>query len=180
MRIISGKYKGTRLTAPAKLPVRPTTDRAKESLFNILANHFDFGSLEILDLFAGTGNIAFEFVSRGCKKAVCVDVNHHCIRFIGQVAQKLHMPQLQAIRANVSRYINQETDAYDVIFVDPPYYSVKLQDIADKIFERNLLKDGGWLVIEHPALVTLDQLPGFIEKRQYGQSTFSIFMNNKS
>lgn len=175
MRIISGKYKGTRLLAPSKLPVRPTTDRAKEALFNILANHFDFESLEILDLFAGTGNIAFEFVSRGCVKAVCVDSNPHCIRFIGHVAQKLQMLNLEAVKADVLRYIGREPDAYDIIFVDPPYHSGKLQEIIERIFENDLLKDEGWLVIEHPTLITLDQLPHFTEKRRYGQSAFSIF-----
>lgn len=175
MRIISGRLKGIRINPPRNLPVRPTTDLSKESLFNILANEFDFSAISVLDLFAGTGNIAYEFASRGSADITAVDIHYACVRFINETASRLEMTGLKAVKSNVFKFLETETRQFDVIFADPPYDLKNITDIAQMVFRKMLLAEGGWLIIEHSSLVKMDHLPFFREKRQYGQSTFSIF-----
>ena len=175
MRIISGKFGGRRLTPPGKIPARPTTDKAKEALFNILSNRYDLSHLQVLDLFAGTGNISFEFISRGSPDVVAVERNFSSVSFIKRVKEELGAPELQAVRADVFRFLKTDTGRYDLIFADPPYDLHNFADIVHTVLERKLLKKNGCLIIEHSTLVNTGNLPGFREKRQYGQSGFSFF-----
>ncbi|MDC6352059.1 RsmD family RNA methyltransferase [Zeaxanthinibacter sp. PT1] len=176
MRIISGTYKGRRITAPKKLPVRPTTDMAKEALFNILNNRYYFEGLTVLDLFAGTGNISYEFASRGAGPITAVDADYNCVKFIGKTTEELGFP-ISATRADVYQYLERITTTYDVIFADPPY-NMPEEDfgkIAEIIFRKNLLKEEGVLVIEHGKETDLSAIDHFDESRRYGGSVFSFF-----
>ncbi len=175
MRIVSGKYKRRIISPPKNLPVRPTTDMAKESLFNIMANLVDFRSMEVLDLFAGTGNISFEFVSRGCASVTSVDQDFGCVKFIKQISEKLEMHELNVIKQDVFRFINMTKKKYDIIFADPPYKLDNILEISDAVFNKQLIKDGGWLIIEHPKEADFSSKPYFKEHRKYGSVNFSIF-----
>lgn len=176
MRIISGKYKARRINAPKNLPVRPTTDMCKESLFNILNNHFSFNELHILDLFAGTGNISYEFASRGATPIICVDADMGCINFIKKTAAEFDF-DITAIKSDVFTFLSKHNNEYDVIFADPPY-NMELHDfekMITKIFDKQLLQEEGMLVVEHSKNTLLDHLPNFSSSRSYGGSTFSFF-----
>lgn len=175
MRIVSGKYKRRIITPPKNLPVRPTTDMAKESLFNILGNHIDYSGLNVLDLFAGTGNISYEFISRGCGTVTAVDTDFGCVRFIKQTAEKLKMSNLAVIKQDVFRFINMSKRKYDVIFADPPYKLDRFHDIYDMIIGNSMLAENGWMIIEHPKDVDFSGKPYFFEKRKYGSVNFSLF-----
>ncbi|SMC55825.1 RsmD family RNA methyltransferase [Cellulophaga tyrosinoxydans] len=176
MRIISGKHKGRKITAPNKLPVRPTTDMAKEGLFNILNNTYYFNDISVLDLFSGTGNIAFEFGSRGCASITAVDENHGCIKFISETTEKLELP-ISAIKSDVFSYLEKSGSKFDIIFADPPY-DLEFSDfskIPELVFSRGLLLEDGVLVIEHSKHTDLSKLPHFNNQRKYGASVFSFF-----
>lgn len=175
MRIISGTHKGIIINPPKGLPVRPTTDRAKESLFNILENNFNFNELSCLDLFSGTGNIAYEFCSRGATKVMSVDIDFGCVKFIKESIQKQQFNQLTAVKKDVFSFMNQCTEKFDIIFADAPYALDKLPTIPVKVFENQLLTEKGWLIIEHQSNLDLSNQTHFFEKRNYGQSTFSFF-----
>lgn len=176
MRIISGKYKGKRLVAPKKLPVRPTTDFAKEGLFNILGNQYYFDEINVLDLFAGTGNISYEFASRGTLEVTSVDAHYGCVKYINQIAEELDLP-ISTIKSDVFKYLSAASGAYDLIFADPPYAFDKEQfaEIISKIFENNLLKPKGIFILEHPKQTDVTKITGFQESRRYGGSVFSFF-----
>lgn len=176
MRIISGEFKGRRITAPKKLPVRPTTDMAKESLFNILNNSYYFDEISVLDLFAGTGNLSYEFASRGSTQITAVDEDYGCIKFINETAESFNM-SITSIKSDVFKYLEHAKDAHDVIFADPPYELPKEEfaKIAHLIFENKLLKDGGTLVIEHPKYTDLSDLQHFVKSKSYGGNSFSFF-----
>lgn len=145
MRIISGIYKGRTILAPAKLPVRPTTDRAKEALFNYLQHRFDFEEISVLDLFAGTGNISYEFASRGCKNIVSVDQNAGCCRFIKETSDKLGIKTISINQADVFSWLQRNTSTFDLIFADPPYQLDKLKTLPGLIREKQLLHAEGLL-----------------------------------
>lgn len=174
MRIVGGKYRGRHFKAPSQLPVRPTTDLAKEALFNILNNWYDFHDLRVLDLFAGTGNISYEFLSRGVQELTAVDRHPGCIRFI-----KATLGQLQAdasvVKSDVQKYLNTVEGSFDLIFMDPPYGMPGLSALVQTVFERELLSDHGTLVLEHPPQENYEALPHFSEQRRYGSSVFSFF-----
>jgi len=176
MRIISGTHKGRRLQAPKNLPVRPTTDNAKEALFNILNNSYYFNELKVLDLFAGTGNISFEFASRGTPSILCVDAHFGCIKFIHKTAQELKMP-IRTIKKDVFSYLLSTSEAFDIIFADPPYHFEvdQFELIVQTVFDRSLLKLEGVLIIEHPKQTDLSQTENYSESRRYGGSVFSFF-----
>lgn len=176
MRIISGKYKGRRIVAPKNLPVRPTTDLSKESLFNILNHHFNFSQLRILDLFAGTGNISYEFCSRGAESVVAVDADYGCVNFIKQTARSFEM-DITPVKSDVYKFLEKHKSSYDVVFADPPYdFSQKqFEKIVQLVFENELLEETGMIVIEHSAQTNLEHLEHFREKRKYGSSIFSFF-----
>ncbi len=175
MRIISGKYKRRTISPPRNLPVRPTTDMAKESLFNILGNYFDFTGKQALDLFAGTGNISYEFVSRGCKTVTAVDKDYGCTKFINTTGQKLEMVELDVVRFDVFQFLKSTKKKYDIIFADPPYQLTNILEIYKLVFEYNLLNSDGWLIIEHPEEVSFAEAANFYEHRKYGRVNFSFF-----
>lgn len=176
MRIISGKYKGRRLVAPKKLPVRPTTDMAKESLFNILNNHFNFTELKILELFAGTGNISYEFASRGSTPITCVDGDFGCVSFIKKTATEFDF-DITAIKSDAFKFLERCKSSFDIIFADPPYNLTQQQfeSISTLVFENNLLDDEGMLIIEHSKDTKLENMPHFSFSKNYGGTTFSFF-----
>lgn len=175
MRIIGGKLKGLRLNPPAKLPVRPTTDVAKEALFNILFNQFDFENIRVLDLFSGTGNISMEFASRGVPSICSVDRDYGCYNYLKTLAKQYDLPAIKSFKADVFKFLESEKEKYDLIFADPPYDLPQINIIASKIFDHHLLKTDGYLIIEHPSMKKLDNHPNYIEQRQYGSSSFSFF-----
>lgn len=176
MRIISGKYKGRRITAPKKLPVRPTTDLSKESLFNILNHHFNFSELTILDLFSGTGNISYEFASRGSEEITSVDTDFGCVNFIKQTAKEFDM-NINPVKSDVYKFLEKAKTSYDVIFADPPYdfSQEQFEKIAELVFQNDLLNEEGILIIEHSPQTKLEHLPYFSSSRKYGSSIFSFF-----
>lgn len=175
MRIISGTHSGRRLSPPSKLPVRPTTDFAKTGLFNILHNSFDLTQISVLDLFSGTGNISFEFASRGALDIMAVDENHHCIRFITETSRELHLEKIKAERCEVFRFLNHCSGKYDIIFADPPYEMKNTDRIAELIFTNALLASGGWFVLEHSDRISFSGNPHFFDRRKYGDVNFSFF-----
>lgn len=176
MRIISGLYKSRKIIAPKNLPVRPTTDMAKESLFNILNNHYYFDEVAVLDLFAGTGNISYEFASRGAEHITCVDQNYGCIKFINQTSEKFEMP-INTIKSDVFKYLENAKQQIDIIFADPPYNFTEAQfsRIPELVFQNDLLLDEGLLIIEHSKHTNLCHLPYFSYQKHYGGSVFSFF-----
>lgn len=175
MRIIGGSLKGLRLNPPKNLPVRPTTDLAKEALFNILQNKIVFEGVKVLDLFSGTGNIALEFASRGAAEVVCIDRSIHCINYVKDTARQHKLEQIKAFKADVFKYLQLETDQYNLIFADPPYNLNQIPEIPKIIFDKHLLAPGGLLIVEHQSMQNLSQHPAFIEQRKYGHSSFSFF-----
>ena len=175
MRIIGGKLKGLRLNPPAKLPVRPTTDSAKEALFNILYNQFDFESITVLDLFSGTGNISLEFASRGVLSITSVDRDFGCYNYLKKTAAEYKLDSIRPVKADVLKYLEVETEKYDLIFVDPPYDLPQMNQIAPIVFRRDILRPGGYLIVEHHSLKKIDNDPHFVEQRKYGSSSFSFF-----
>ncbi len=178
MRIISGKYKGKRLTAPKKLPVRPTTDFAKEALFNILNNKIEFTEVSLLDLFAGTGNISYEFGSRGTQNIVSVDQHFGCVKFINKTAEELSFP-IKTVKADVLKYLSSSALKFDVVFADPPYdiKQIDFEDIINKVFKNQWLTNDGFLIIEHSKHTDLSNSEYFVDARRYGGSVFSFFEN---
>lgn len=175
MRIIGGTLKGRRFSPPKNLPVRPTTDMAKEALFNIIQNRFDIEDLNVLDLFSGTGNISLEFASREVQHITSVDLNFGCVNFLKNTAKDCGFHQVKCIKADVFKFLNQKTEQFDLIFADPPYDIPKIPEIATIVFSRNLLKENGVLIIEHQSMQNLSANPHFIESRKYGYATFSFF-----
>ena len=178
MRIISGRFRGKNIIAPASLPVRPTTDFAKTGLFNILNNKVEFEKVSFLDLFSGTGNISYEFISRGCTRITAVDADRQCIRFITDTAERLQAAGVRVIREDVFRFLMNCPDAYDVIFADPPFDLQKSLELPSIIFQNNLLKPGGWFILEHASGKELNIDPHFKETRKYGHVSFSFFQES--
>ena len=158
--------------------MRPTTDMAKEALFNILNNNFQFSQLSILDLFSGTGNIAYEFASRGSKEITAVDANYDCVKFIKKTAQELDF-NISTIKSDVFKFLEKAYVKADIIFADPPYdfEENEFLKIPQIVFEKNLLNQNGQLIIEHSKHTNLSNFPNFIEARRYGGSVFSFFEN---
>jgi len=177
VRIISGRNKGRRIIAPVSLPVRPTTDFAKEALFNVLGNIIDFEEIEVLDLFAGTGNISYEFISRNVIKAFAVDNNADCVRFIQQTAKKLNYSNLFVVHADYKSFVKKTEMKWNLIFADPPYETMEITELPSIIFDKNLLKPGGLFILEHKRSLDFSDHPGFYERRTYGNVNFSFFMN---
>jgi len=175
LRIISGTYKGRKIVAPSRLPVRPTTDQAKEAIFNIINNHFYFEDLKVLDLFAGTGNISYEFCSRGAKEVMAIEINHKCCDFIKKTVDFLKMGNLKCVQTNVFSFLKSSSGSYDLIFADPPYDMEGVDIIPELVFSKSLLNKEGWLVIEHSVTIDFSGSPNFFEQRKYGKVNFSIF-----
>lgn len=177
MRIIGGSLKGLRLNPPKNLPVRPTTDLAKEALFNILQNKIDFENIRVLDLFSGTGNISVEFASRGAAQVVAVDRSIHCVNYLKDISRQHGLTNIKIFKEDVFKYLQFENERYELIFADPPYDLNKIPEIPKIIFDKKLLLPGGSLIIEHQSMQNLSNYPAFAEQRKYGHSSFSFFSN---
>lgn len=178
MRIISGKYKSRRFQLPKNFRARPTTDMARENLFNILNNKFDWENTHALDLFSGTGSVAIEFVSRGCPRVVSVESNTKNHAFIQHVKEQLDATELLTIKADVFSYIKTCSQTFDLIFADPPYDLKELDTIPSKIFELELLNENGIFILEHSKEDSFTEHPFFKEERKYGSVHFSFFAKN--
>ncbi|MBR7153952.1 MAG: 16S rRNA (guanine(966)-N(2))-methyltransferase RsmD [Paludibacteraceae bacterium] len=175
MRIISGKYGGRRLSPPKNITARPTTDFAKESLFNLLNNRMDFEGIDMLDLFAGTGGIGIECVSRGAREVTAVEIAHVQQNWIISCCRQLGIRNLSVIRGDVFKFLSACRTKYDLIFADPPYALEQLPTLPDVILGQDILKEDGWLVIEHGKDTDFTTHPRHYETRTYGSVRFSFF-----
>ncbi|HHT23273.1 MAG TPA: 16S rRNA (guanine(966)-N(2))-methyltransferase RsmD [Bacteroidales bacterium] len=175
MRIISGKFKARRIAVPNNITARPTTDFAKEGLFNLLNNQIDFEGIDVLDLFAGTGSISLEFISRDARSVIAVEENNRHCSFIRKVCEELKINNLSLIRGDVFKFIANTKVKFDLIFADPPYDLDGMNDIPDLIFKYDLLKEDGLLVFEHSAKTNFENHPHFVSHRKYGNVNFSFF-----
>lgn len=176
MRIISGKHKGRFLKTPLDLPVRPTTDYAKESLFNILNNWYYFDAISVLDLFSGTGNIAYEFASRGSERIVAIDLDYKCVQFIESTIEAFDFSQVMTVnRMDAQEYVELTTEKFNVIFADPPYDFEGYRTMIETILERKLLLEKGTLIVEHDKRHDFSDLPHFEDHRVYGNVNYTFF-----
>ena len=175
MRIISGKYKGRRISAPSNITARPTTDFAKEGLFNLLNNRIDFEGIDVLDLFAGTGGIGVEFVSRDCNSVISIEQNERHCAFIRKVCAELKIDNLSLMKTDVFKFISSCHTQFDMIFADPPYELEKLAEIPNLIFAQNMLKPDGLFVLEHSSKNSFELHPNFSDHRSYGSVNFTFF-----
>lgn len=175
MRIITGRYKGRHFDIPRTFKARPTTDFAKENIFNVLQGYTDFDGKRALDLFAGTGSISLELASRGCQQVVSVEADRDHAAFIRQCFAKLGADNQLLIRGDVFKFLKTCHQSFDFIFADPPYALRELSQIPDLILESTLLRPDGLLVFEHGKDHDFSQHPRFVEHRQYGSVNFSIF-----
>jgi len=178
MRIISGIHGGRRINPPSKMPyTRPTTDIAKEGLFNILQNNLEIEELKVLDLFGGTGCISYELASRGAPDITIVEKDNHMYDFIKKTSAELKFINFNVIKSDVFRFIETTQQQYDFIFAGPPYALTTIDDLPIKVFENNLLKPGGWFVLEHTPRNDYKKFAQFKTERNYGTTIFSIFVN---
>ena len=181
MRVIGGNSGGIRINIPKNLKLRPTTDRCKEALFNILNNEFDFTSIKVLDLFCGSGGISYEFASRGTKKIISVDNNIRSLNFIKKFSDDQKF-EISIIRSDVFIYIKKIKSEFDVIFADPPYdyEDIKYLSIINEIFKKNCINSDGYLIIEHSSRKNFINHPNFNKSKKYGESVLSFFkiLNN--
>ncbi len=176
MRIIRGRFKTRRYTAPKGFPSRPTTDFAKEGLFNILENQLSFGELKILDLCAGTGNISFEFLSREAGQVTAVDNNFKCIGHIKHMAEHYDCKnEIRIVKSDIIKFLSTCEEQYDLIFADPPYNFDRYEAIAEEVFNRGLLANEGTLIIEHGKETDLQNITHFAFLRKFGNVQFSFF-----
>lgn len=179
MRIISGKYKGRRFTPPASFRARPTTDYAKESLFNVLSVRYDFTGMGVLDLFSGTGSVGLEFISRGAEPVVLVEGNRKHADFIRKTIKELGISGSEVIHTNVKTFLRGGFGRYDIVFADPPYDLDWIEDIPVLIEESGVLKNDALVIIEHPSSVSYSGHKWFSEHRHYGSVNFSLFTTIK-
>ena len=175
MRIITGIYKGRHFDIPRSFKARPTTDFAKENIFNVLTQYVDFDGVEALDLFSGTGSISLELVSRGCQTVVSVEMDRDHHRFIQECLKKLNTKACIPIRGDVFRFVKSCRQQYDFIFADPPYALKELPQIPDLVLQKGILKEDGIFVFEHGKDHDFSEHPNFIEHRQYGSVNFTLF-----
>ncbi|MBO5235236.1 MAG: RsmD family RNA methyltransferase [Alistipes sp.] len=175
MRIISGKYRGRTINPPKNLRARPTTDFAKENLFNVLTNMVDFEECDILDLFAGTGSISYEFASRGARSVTSVEINPVHFNFIRSTARELGFENMFVVKANVFLYLKSVSKQFDLIFSDAPYDLEGSEKVVDAVFEKDLLREGGIFIFEHSAKQNFSSHPNFYQLRSYGIVQFSFF-----
>ena len=178
MRIISGTHGGRRIFPPAKMPyTRPTTDVAKEGLFNIIENNLSIPSLKTLDLFAGTGSISYELASRGARDITTVEKDQVMVEFIKKTAGALQFKNFKVVKIDVFKYLGQCSETFDLIFAGPPYALTSIDDIPKIIIEKKLLNVNGWLVLEHTPANNYKDFPFYKTQRNYGTTIFSIFIN---
>jgi 16S rRNA (guanine966-N2)-methyltransferase len=177
VRIVGGDHKGRIIEVSRDFISRPTTDFAREALFNIVANYFNFTEVKLLDLFSGTGSISFECCSRGCREIDLVDISSRYVQFIGKTAAKMNMSGIHTIKMDVFRFLPICKKQYDLIFADPPFELENLTDLPEAVLSRDLLLPGGWFILEHPKKYSFNLVPQFFDGRKYGNVHFSFFRN---
>ena len=178
MRIISGKFKARKIRPPKNLPVRPTTDFAKEGLFNVLRSRLDLEGADVLDLFCGTGNMSVEFVSRGASLVNSVDQDRNCLAYIQKVCSDLEINEINTFKYDSLKYLKKEERAYDLIFADPPYVYREGESLLEVILERGLLKENAYFVLEHGKDQNFESLPKYSFSRKFGNVNFTFFHNS--
>jgi 16S rRNA (guanine(966)-N(2))-methyltransferase RsmD len=179
MRIIGGEWGGRRISPPAKMPhTRPTTDVAKEGLFNVIENNLDMEECSTLDLFGGTGSISYELASRGAKDLTVVENDQAMYEFIRKTAETLSMKNARVVKSDVFRFMKQTSDKYDLIFAGPPYALANIDDLPKFVFSLELLNPGGWFILEHTPRNDYKDFKGYKTERKYGTTIFSIFINS--
>ncbi|MBS1915992.1 MAG: RsmD family RNA methyltransferase [Bacteroidetes bacterium] len=178
MRIISGNLGGRRIKPPAKMPhTRPTTDIAKEGLFNILQNNLDIEGIKTLDLFGGTGSISYELASRGANDLTIVEKDPEMYEFIKKTSRELKLENFKVVRMDVFKFMEQCNDQFDFIFAGPPYALTTIDDIPKLVAEKKLVNENGWFILEHTPRNNYEGYPHFVTQRNYGTTIFSIFIN---
>ncbi len=175
MRIISGQYRGKQIIPPGNFRARPTTDFAKEGLFNILMNLYDLEEADVLDLFSGTGSMTYEFASRGARSVVAVEWDPSYQRFIQRTCQSLEMEQVTVLRMDAFRYLLKPVQSFDIIFADPPYDHPRLPEIPDAVLGSGILQPQGIFILEHPSKHSFTAHARFLRQRNYGSVNFSFF-----
>lgn len=175
MRIVSGTHKGRRFYPPKKLPVRPTTDFAKEGLFNVLNNWMDVEDTSVLDLCSGTGNMTLEFASRGARSILAVDREFGCIRYIKKIAQELKFSQISTLKSELFKFLKNAGGTYDIVFVDPPYGLEGIEKLPLLILEKNLVAKSGLLIVEHGRETNFEGHKYFYATRKFGNVNFTFF-----
>jgi 16S rRNA (guanine(966)-N(2))-methyltransferase RsmD len=175
VRIISGIFRGKQIHPPGNFKARPTTDFAKESLFNILIHQFSIEDLDVLDLFSGTGSISYEFASRGARSVVSVEMAPKHFKFIQDTCRAIEMDQVSVIRADAFRYLKRPTQSFDIIFADPPFDHPGLSELPDLIFRTEILNSEGIFILEHPGKHSFTAHPHFSQHRKYGGVNFTFF-----
>ena len=179
MRIIGGKFKGRRFQAPTNIKARPTTDFAREGLFNLLMHRLELSNAEVLDLFAGTGSLSFEFASRGAKRVISIDKDSTSFASIKKNAMAMDIDTVFCMRMDVLRYLKDRKDSFDIIFADPPYQLEVHEKVHQLIMENEFLRSDGLFILEHSEYTSFENLSGFIEQRQYGHVNFSFYKHTE-
>jgi len=179
MRIIGGTHRSRQFHIPNNLEIRPTTDFAKEALFNILQNRIDFEGMKVLDLFGGSGSISYELASRGCSEITTIEKNPKCVGFIKKTAQEFGFGSIRVTCMDVFKYLSLCSETFNIIFADPPFKLENIERIPTLVFEKKLLKEDGILIVEHPIEVKFGGNMQLQETREYGTVNFSIFGNNR-
>jgi 16S rRNA (guanine966-N2)-methyltransferase len=175
VRVISGKFKSRRFSVPKGFPSRPTTDFAKEGLFNLLENRLDLDGVEVLDLFAGTGNIGLEFLSRGAQKVTAVDQNFKCVRHIFALSKQLDIASnLDVVKSECLQFVSSTKGTFDIVFADPPYDYKGHHTLYEEILKNHLAKNDGLVIIEHGRQTSFDKVEGFMFLKTYGNVYFSF------
>ncbi len=180
MRIIGGEHGGRKFNPPNEMPhTRPTTDIAREGLFNVLQHNLDFGKIKSLDLFGGTGSISYELASRGVADLTIVEKDNTMYEFIKKTSTALRIENMKAVKMDVFKFINQCTDKFDFIFAGPPYALTTIDDLPKMIFEKQLLKKDGWFVLEHTPRNDYKLFPFYKSEKNYGTTVFSTFVESR-
>lgn len=181
MRIISGSLGGRRISPPSNMPyTRPTTDIAKEGLFNIIQNNLDFEELKTLDLFGGTGSISYELASRGAKDLTIVEKDNQMFSFIKKTSVDLKLENFKVVKSDVFKFIESCREKYDFIFAGPPYALTTIDELPKLVFEKELLNPGGWFILEHTPRNDYKTFPHYLREKNYGTTIFSIFEQEAS
>ncbi len=180
MRIVSGDLGGRQIQAPASFTVRPTTDIAKESLFNILNNIYDFEDVSVLDFFAGIGSISLEFASRGSKKIVAVERAFKHADFIKKTAEKFNLDSIRVVKTDMRDFLKIHNEEYDIIFTDPPYDLDWIEKVPELIMDSKVFSENSLLIVEHPGSVDYSSVENYSKTRKYGKVHFSFFERSNS
>ena len=175
MRIISGIFRGKRIHPPGNFKARPTTDFAKENLFNILIHQYNIEEMDVLDLFSGTGSISYEFASRGARSVVAIEMTPAHFKFIQETCRSMQIDQMRVIRADAFRYLKKPIQSFDIIFADPPYNHPGLAELPDLVLSTEILNKEGLFILEHPGNYSFTAHPRFLQHRKYGGVNFTIF-----